>query len=186
MRTLPRGEAGSSPALLLYSRTCQHALRAMERLAAHERTRPGGFLRLAVLAREIGATPDALGQIAASLRRAGLLEGRPGPAGGFRLARPPAKISVLEITRVVDGTGLEGRCILGFPVCGDATACPAHPVWKRARSLLEARLESRSLEDLSRSVQRKSEALRLSARAVATRPASRISATRARTTRAPN
>jgi Rrf2 family protein len=159
MRTRQRDYPDSAPALLLYSRTCQHALRAMERLAAHERTRPGTFRRLDALARQIGATPDALGQIAASLRRAGLLRARPGPSGGVRLARPPWKISVLEVIRVVDGKGLEGRCILGFPVCGDATACPAHPVWKRARALLEARLESRSLEDLSRSVERKSAAL---------------------------
>ncbi len=164
MRTPRRGDADSAPALLLYSRTCQHALRAMERLAAHERTRPGTFQRLSALARQIGATPATLGQIAASLGRAGLLEARPGPSGGVRLARPPGKISVLEIIRVVDGTSLERRCILGFPVCGDATACPAHPVWKRARALLESRLESRSLEDLSRSVQRKHRALSRRAR----------------------
>lgn len=145
--------------LLLYSRTCQHALRAMERLAAAERERAGALSSLAALARQSGASPAALAQILVRLRRAGLLTARRGPSGGVRLARPAGEISVLEVVRAVDGTGLEGRCILGFPACADATPCPAHPVWKNARAMLEARLESRSLADLARSVARKNAAL---------------------------
>ena len=145
--------------LLLYSRTCQHALRAMERLAAADLGRPGSLRSLSALAAETGTPPAALAQIVHRLRRAGLLAARRGPSGGVRLARPAAEISVLEIVCVVDGAQLEGRCILGFPACGDATPCPAHPVWKRARALLEARLESRSLADLVRAVARKNAAL---------------------------
>jgi Rrf2 family protein len=132
----------------------------MVRLAASERDRPGSLMGLPSLARQIGATAHALGQIAATLRRAGLLKARRGPSGGVRLARPPAEIPVLEIVLAVDGAGLQGRCVLGFPACADSTPCPAHPVWKSARALLEARLESRSLEDLSRAVERKEAALR--------------------------
>ena len=132
----------------------------MARLAASERGHPGTLRRLPVLARQIGAPPDALAQIAGTLRRAGLIEARRGPSGGVRLTRPPSEISVLEIVLAIDGAGLEARCILGFPACADATPCPAHPVWKRARALLEARLESRSLEELARSVERKNTALR--------------------------
>jgi Rrf2 family iron-sulfur cluster assembly transcriptional regulator len=151
--------APPAPPLLLYSRTCQHALRAMERLAAAERERPLALSSLAALAGQIGVSPAALAQIVARLRRAGLLTARRGPSGGVRLARPAAEISVLEVVRAVDGTDLTGRCILGFPACGDATPCPAHPVWKNARAMLEARLESRSLADLARSVARKNAAL---------------------------
>ena len=148
-----------APPLLLYSRTCQHALRAMERLAAAERGRPGALSSLAALAGQIGVSPAALAQIVARLRRAGLLTARRGPSGGVRLARRATEISVLEVVRAVDGTDLEGRCILGFPACGDETPCPAHPVWKEARAMLEARLESRSLADLARSVAHKNAAV---------------------------
>lgn len=145
--------------LLLYSRTCQHALRAMERLAAAEIARPGALSSLAALAAATATPQPALSQIVHRLRRAGLLAARRGPSGGVRLARPAAEISVLEVVRVVDGADLEGRCILGFPACGDATPCPAHPVWKRVRAMLEQRLESRSLADLTRSVARKNATL---------------------------
>jgi Rrf2 family iron-sulfur cluster assembly transcriptional regulator len=152
-------DAETARPLLLYSRTCQHALRAMERLAAAEIAKPGALLSLAALAAATGAPQPALSQVVHRLRRAGLLAARRGPSGGVRLARPAAEISVLEVVRVVDGADLEGRCILGFPACGDATPCPAHPVWKRVRAMLERRLESRSLADLARAVARKNAAL---------------------------
>ncbi|HEX9148579.1 MAG TPA: Rrf2 family transcriptional regulator [Thermoanaerobaculia bacterium] len=144
---------------LLYSRTCQHALRVMERLAAAEVARPGALRSLAALAAAARTPLPALAQIVRRLRRAGLLQARRGPSGGVRLVRPAVQISVLDVVRAVDGTGLEGRCILGFPACGDATPCPAHPVWKNARTILEARLESRSLADLARTVARKNAAV---------------------------
>ncbi|MGE5275579.1 MAG: RrF2 family transcriptional regulator [Acidobacteriota bacterium] len=163
MRRRPRKRgplAADAPRpLLLYSRTCQHALRAMERLAAADLARPGSLRSLATVAAETGTPHAALAQIVHRLRRAGLLAARRGPSGGVRLARPAAQIPVLEIVRVIEGVPLEARCILGFPACGDATPCPAHPVWKKARALLEARLESRSLADLVRAVARKSAAL---------------------------
>lgn len=145
----------SARPLLLWSRTCQHALRAMERLASADLERRGAFTGLSSLAAGTGAPAPALGQVLHVLRKAGLLEGRRGRGGGVRLARPAAKISVLEVVRAVEGTPLEGRCVLGFSPCGDEAPCPAHPVWKKARTLLERRLERRSLADLARTVARK-------------------------------
>ncbi|MEX0880148.1 MAG: Rrf2 family transcriptional regulator [Thermoanaerobaculia bacterium] len=153
------GDNDSARPLLLYSRSCQHALRAMERLAAADRARPGFLKSLAALAVETGAPPAALAQILHRLRKKGLVTARRGPSGGVRLARSAAEISVLEVVLAVDGAGLEDRCILGFPACGDATPCPAHPVWKKARLMLEGRLERRSLADLTRSVARKNAAV---------------------------
>ena len=130
----------------------------MERLAAADLGQPGSLRSLATLSAETGTPPAALAQIVHRLRRAGLLAARRGPSGGVRLARPAAQITVLEIVRVVDGVDLDGRCILGFSACGDATPCPAHPIWKRARAMLEQRLERRSLADLVLTVQRKNAA----------------------------
>lgn len=131
----------------------------MARLAEEALARPGALISLASLAAATGARAPALAQVLARLRRANLLAARRGPSGGVRLSRPPAEISVLEVVRAVDGTGLENRCILGLPACGEEAPCPAHPVWKRARRLLEARLENRSLADLALAVSRKSAVL---------------------------
>jgi Rrf2 family protein len=144
---------GAAP--LLYSRTCQHALRAMERLAADELDRPGSLRSLATLSAETGTPPAVLAQVVHRLRRAGLLEGRRGPSGGVRLARSPDAIPVLEVIRVFDGVGVRGRCVLGFLECSDSTPCPAHPIWKVARTALERQLEDRSLADHAGAVERK-------------------------------
>ena len=49
-----------------------------------------------------------LEQIFQSLRRAGLIRGKPGPGGGYLLARPAAEISVLAIIEALEGPLSEG------------------------------------------------------------------------------
>lgn len=137
----------------LYSRTCKHALRVMERLAAASLRRPGSARDVDALAAETGASGPALEQVVNLLRFAGLLEvpQRVTP-GGVRLARPASQISMLDVVRAIDGTGLWGRCILGLAECSDEAPCPAHEVWKKTRGVLEQHLASQSIADLSRAV----------------------------------
>ena len=140
---------------LLYSRTCQLALRAMERLAAAAPEVSDGLISQSTLSRMAKISAASLAQILHRLRNAGLIVARRGPSGGVGLARAARDIAVLEIIRAIDGTGIEGRCVLGFSECSDATPCPAHPVWKPAKELLARQLENRSLDDLARTVERK-------------------------------
>ncbi len=140
---------------LLYSRACQHALRAVARLARAQKEDSGPLVGQARLARELRISPASLAQTLHRLRRAGLLYARRGPSGGVALARPAAQITVLEVVLAIEGAGLQGRCVLGLDDCADQAPCPAHPVWKRARNLLELQLERRSLEDLVVSLRRK-------------------------------
>lgn len=44
-----------------------------------------------------------LEQLFSTLRRAGLLASQRGVGGGYRLARPPERISVLEVVQALDG-----------------------------------------------------------------------------------
>jgi Rrf2 family protein len=45
-----------------------------------------------------------------ALVRAGLLAGTTGPRGGFRLARPPSGITLLQIVEAVDGAASPYEC----------------------------------------------------------------------------
>jgi Rrf2 family protein len=127
----------------------------MERLAAAAVRRPGSVRNESVLAGETGLSLPALEQVVHFLRLAGLAEVSRGRAAGIRLARPPSQVSLLEVVRAIDGTGLWARCILGLEECSDAVPCPAHPAWKQARSLLEEHLDSQSLVDLTRAITRR-------------------------------
>ena len=51
-----------------------------------------------------------LEQLFSTLRRAGLLVSQRGVKGGYRLARPPEQITVLEVVQALDGRlGQEGK-----------------------------------------------------------------------------
>ena len=140
---------------LLYSRGCQYALRSVDLLARAQSDGDGKLVGQSRLARELKIPLASLAQVLHRLRRAGILIARRGPSGGVALSRPAGEITVLEVVRAIEGTGLEGRCVLGLDDCSDQAPCPAHPVWKRARTLLEMQLERRSLKDLVTSIRRK-------------------------------
>src|SRR5271154_6323872 len=78
---------------------------------------PYAIAALAELGRTAGSAPVPIGELArrrqvpvqfleqlfAVLRRAGLLSSQRGVKGGYRFARDPASVSVLEIVELLDG-----------------------------------------------------------------------------------
>ncbi len=78
---------------------------------------PYAVLALAELGRSAGSEPVSIGELArrrgvpvqfleqlsAVLRRAGVLASQRGVKGGYRFARDPATVSVLEVVELLDG-----------------------------------------------------------------------------------
>jgi Rrf2 family transcriptional regulator, cysteine metabolism repressor len=78
---------------------------------------PYAVLALAELARSAGPEPVPIGELArkrdvpvqfleqlfAVLRRAGIISSQRGVKGGYRFARDPASVSVLEVVELLDG-----------------------------------------------------------------------------------
>jgi Rrf2 family protein len=54
--------------------------------------------------------PAYLAKALQALTTAGITESRPGPRGGYRLARPPAEITLLEVVLAVDGDDTAFQC----------------------------------------------------------------------------
>jgi Rrf2 family transcriptional regulator, iron-sulfur cluster assembly transcription factor len=78
----------------------RYAIRALYHLAFH---RSGQATQAKEIA-EVQKIPlRFLEQILQDLRRAGLIEARRGPRGGYALARPPAEISMADVLRAVRG-----------------------------------------------------------------------------------
>jgi Rrf2 family protein len=82
-----------------------------------------------------------LEHIMLALKRAGLLESRRGVRGGYTLARPPEKISVGEVLRVVDGKFSETSCIeldlKSHYACPEMNACGLKQVWQDVQGAVE-------------------------------------------------
>jgi Rrf2 family protein len=71
---------------------------------------PEGVLSAAALAEFHGVSPSYLLKHLQALSGAGIVETIPGPRGGYKLARPAAEISLLDIVLAVDGTQPAFRC----------------------------------------------------------------------------
>lgn len=71
---------------------------------------PEGVLSAAALAEFHGVSASYLLKHLQALSGAGIVRTLPGPKGGYRLARPPAKITLLDIVLAVEGPQSAFRC----------------------------------------------------------------------------
>jgi Rrf2 family protein len=122
---------------------------------------PDAALSTARLA-EYHAVPDAyLAKHLQAMSRADILAAGTGPRGGYRLARPPADISVLEVVEAVDGEDPAFRCLeirrrgpAAAPGREYRTMCGIHRVMVEADEAWRTRLERTSIADLAAGVAR--------------------------------
>jgi Rrf2 family protein len=103
----------------------------------------------ATLAKLAEASPTFVAKILQQLGDAKIVRSRPGSRGGFKLARPSADISILDVVTAVEGPLCLNRCLPPLEVCHRAGWCPAHPVWARAQHALEQVLGGTSLQQLA-------------------------------------
>ena len=95
------------------------ALHAMMVLAAN----PERPLDTVLVAERLGASAHHLAKILQRLNRAGLLQSVRGPKGGFRLARAPESIHLLEIYEAVEGPVETRYCLFDLPRCPAKKCC---------------------------------------------------------------
>jgi len=69
-----------------------------------------------------GVSQNHLAKVCQRLEKAGLIQGTRGPNGGFRLAKPAEKITLLDIHEAIDGPFTPSDCLLEKPVC-DGNRC---------------------------------------------------------------
>ena len=92
-----------------------------------------------------------LTQILANLVQHGLLDAVAGPTGGYTLARPPRKISLLEVVEAAEGPIKLEQCVLRSGPCTWEDTCPVHIPWGRAQNALAEQLAATNFADLVRS-----------------------------------
>lgn len=107
----------------------------------------------AVSADEVGRRQDIphgfLQAILADLRRAGIVVSLRGQAGGWRLARDPAEVTVADVIRAVDGPLVSVYGLRPEAVFYNETAQSLQPVWIAARSALREVFESVTIRHLA-------------------------------------
>jgi Rrf2 family protein len=108
----------------------------------------GHPVRAHEIAETLALPANYLAKILQTLARAGVLESERGRRGGFRLARDPSEIRLIDVVESFDDLGRERRCLLGRGTCGEAGGCPAHKEWLDASAPAFRFFETRTLADL--------------------------------------
>ncbi len=89
-----------------------------------------------------------IGQIFLKLKRAGLITSHRGRSGGYTLAYPPEKISLLMIIQAVEGPIVLVDCLEGVGGCEMMVKCVTRDIWKEAGSMLEDFFGGVTIQDL--------------------------------------
>lgn len=82
------------------------------------------------------------------LRAAGILQSSRGRKGGFRLARPPGDISILEVVEVLEGSLSLVACVNSATFCTRSAHCSVRDLWRKSTHSLREALSSVALQDL--------------------------------------
>lgn len=131
-----------------FSTRSHYGLRAAIYLA---RSYESGTVALSDIARAEGISLGYLEQLAASLRKAGLVKSQRGSRGGYRLTSDPAHVTVGEVLRALEGSISMVECLSGTGTpgsCQRESACPSRVLWERMRDSLDRVLDSTTLADL--------------------------------------
>lgn len=131
----------------------RHSLQALAVLASDSQKTSD----LASVARREGLPAAALAKDFQRLSRAGMVESRRGPGGGYRLTRSPSDISLASIIEALNGQNLRrGRCLLRERECASGSVCALHHAAVKADACMREALRSLTLADLAPDARRRS------------------------------
>ncbi len=128
----------------MLSQTCEYALRAVACLAHHT----GEFVTASDLAESTNVPSDYLSKVLQQLAGAKVVQGRRGVGGGYRLARDPENINLLEI---IEAMGVFQR-LRSCPTHRDESRglCPLHKTVDQAVEAAEEVFRKTTLADMLR------------------------------------
>ncbi len=136
----------------LYSKGCEYAIRAMAEISAGKE--PQKF-RAQDICRKAGIPEAYARKTFQALVQNGFLSAAPGPGGGYSLARDSRTTTVMDVIEAVEGKHFFNGCVLGFDKCNDQKPCSLHSVWMGLKVRMIEALGSRTLLELSRSIQKR-------------------------------
>lgn len=127
------------------SQSSLYAIRALTYLACQA---PGKLSGTRDIARHEKIPGAFLGKVLQQLRRGRLLRSYRGIGGGYQLALPPERITLLAVLRCMeDAAGLD-RCVLEDRDCCCESPCALHDSWVPVQKQLLEFFESNTLAEL--------------------------------------
>ena len=114
--------------MLRLSKKADYALIAMKHLALQA---DRGSSSAREIAKQYAIPVELMAKILQRLVRRRLLTSHQGTRGGYRLARPPASISVADVIEAIDGPVTVTACSTGDDRCVQFATCSVRdPLWR--------------------------------------------------------
>ncbi|QDT17375.1 Rrf2 family transcriptional regulator [Alienimonas californiensis] len=126
----------------MLSKTAEYALRAVAALAGQ----PDGPASADLLAEKTKVPRRYLHRVLQDLAAAGLVASRPGPGGGYSLAREPGRVSILDVVNAVSPIERIRACPLGLT--SHTELCPLHAELDKAYAATEAAFAGVTVREL--------------------------------------
>jgi Rrf2 family protein len=89
-----------------------------------------------------------LEQLIIPLKRDGLISSVRGPKGGHMLSKPPEKIYLWEVLKLLESKLSIVDCVSDETVCDHSAGCPIRPVWGKAFTAMMEVFNETSLCDV--------------------------------------
>ncbi len=129
------------------TKRADYAIRAVVALAA---AAPEERLSVRRIAADRAIPVRFLSLVMADLVAAGIAEGATGRSGGYRLGRPAAAITVLEVIEAVEGSSRRQTCVLRGGPCQLNGVCDVHHVFAATQEGMLRQLGGASIASLQR------------------------------------
>lgn len=133
--------------MAIIKRETDYALRVLAKLAQEDDCLP-----VSLLAQEEEVPEEFLRKIMQRLQRAGIVQSRQGPFGGYILARPAQEVTALDVVEAVQGPLVMNECFTEPEICGRVEFCAFRKRLGQLQIRLNALLDEVRLGDVIREV----------------------------------
>lgn len=133
--------------MLRLSTRSRYGLRALINIAV--KTRLGKSVTALEIAEEENISEKYLEQLLSFLRNQGIITGKRGLRGGYRLKIDESSISILEIIEILEGPIEPVFCVNDEKACERADVCVTREIWKSIHEAVSEKLKSKTLKDLA-------------------------------------
>jgi Rrf2 family iron-sulfur cluster assembly transcriptional regulator len=125
----------------------EYAVRCVMHLAAKGN---GKVISRREVARAMEIPEPFLAKIARQLTLAGILRVTQGSRGGYRLARDPEELTLLDVVEAMMGEIHLNECLCRPRSCKRSPTCPTHRVWKQANRQLRSTLRNATIAHIAK------------------------------------
>jgi len=134
----------------MITREVDYAIRIALHLAQVRQAGRLGAVACNQVARAADVPYRFLRKIVPRLAAAGLIVSTRGRCGGIRLARPPRRVSLLDLVQATGASGVQlGRCMARPAACARSRTCRVHRALRGVQRTVNRQLQAQTLDKLA-------------------------------------